>query len=78
MQTIYQYDSNNIYTGISDKIADDAGCPLGWTLSAPPQIPAGKYVYYLPPDWIIIDEYPVQFAAQTSPNATPGEAPAVI
>jgi hypothetical protein len=77
MQTIYQYDGNNIYTGVSEQIADDAGCPLGWTFSVPPPIPAGKYAYYLAPDWIIIDQYPAS-TESAAPVAAPGEAPAVI
>lgn len=78
MQTIYQYDGNNVYTGISQQIVDDAGCPLGWTFSVPPVIPEGKYAYYLPPDWIIIDQYPASAEVAAPVEVQPSEAPAVI
>lgn len=83
MQTIYQYDGENIYTGVSQEIADDAGCPLGWTFSVPPQIPDGKFAYYLPTDWVIIDERPAPPIPPTPASvsfevAQPGEAPVVI
>lgn len=58
MQKIYQFNAVNVYEGVNMEIADDAGCPLGWTFAVPPSVPDGWYAYFRGPDWIIIDRYP--------------------
>lgn len=71
MQTIYQFEENRIFTGLTNEIADDEGAPKGWTFEAPPEIPEGCFASFRGPDWVILDEYPL-------PGSTPSEAPTVI
>ena len=59
MQTIYNFDYNRIFTSITKVIEDDEGAPFGWTFEAPPVIPDGKFATFLGPEWLILDEYPV-------------------
>lgn len=73
MQTIYHIGPTNLYDGLSQEIADDAGCPPSWTLSVPPVVPEGKYAYFLGPDWIVIDQQPDPAPPTETPatNAAP-------
>jgi hypothetical protein len=59
MPTIYNIDSNRIFTGLTREIEDGEGAPVTWTFSAPPDVPAGKFAWYAFPEWVILDEYPV-------------------
>ena len=59
MQTIYNFDGNRIFIGITQEIADDAGAPTGWTFEAPPQLAEGQFASFRGPDWVVLDSYPV-------------------
>ena len=57
---IYQYNSQGIYTGRTQEIADNAGCPRSWTRAALPTIPSGKFAKFTGRVWVIIDELPAE------------------
>jgi hypothetical protein len=76
MPTIYNYDLQDVYTGITRDITPEEGAPPQWTFTPVPEIPDGKFAYFVGPDWIIIDEYPTPPAP---PEPTPpGEGPTVV
>lgn len=76
MTTIYNYDWQNVFTGLTREITPEEGAPPQWTFTPVPEIPEGKFAYFIGPNWIIIDERP---AVPTPPEPTPpGEGPTVI
>lgn len=57
---IYKIDDNLIFTGETKEILPKRGVPLGWTRTAPPEIPEGKFCRFLSGEWTIIDEMPAE------------------
>jgi hypothetical protein len=79
MITIYHYDIQNFFDGLTREIKENEGAPLSWTFTPVPAIPDGKYAYYIGPDWVIVDEKPPMKNPQESVEpAAPGEGPAVV
>lgn len=55
---IYQFDSDHIFTGETREIQPHEGAALGWTRTAPPEIPEGKLAQFSSGQWAIIAERP--------------------
>ena len=72
MQTIYQYDSSGIATGISNEIADKAGCPRGWTRLEPPATQGEQVARFNGSAWVVLAERPA--ADLTAPRAARWES----
>jgi hypothetical protein len=68
MITIYHYDIQNFFDGLTREITEEEGAPLSWTFTPVPEIPDGKFAYFVGPDWIIVAEKP------PLPNPKPPEA----
>lgn len=77
MTTIYNYDAQFVYTGITKEITPEQGAPPQWTFTPVPEIPQGKFAYFVGPEWIIIDSYPSPPPPPPEPTP-PGEGPTVI
>ncbi|CAB5170565.1 hypothetical protein UFOVP155_31 [uncultured Caudovirales phage] len=58
MITIYHYDIQNFFDGLTREITEEEGAPLSWTFTPVPETPDGKFAYFVGPDWIVIDEKP--------------------
>lgn len=76
MVTIYHYDFQNVFDGLTQEISEDQGAPISWTFTPVPPIPDGKFAYFVGPSWIIIDERPPLPPEPTPPVVN--EAPAVM
>lgn len=55
MINIYEIGAND-YLGEIRQIADNEGAPVGFTRTAPPTIPSGKYAKWQGSQWSIVDE----------------------
>jgi hypothetical protein len=76
MITIYHYDIQNYFDGLTQEITEEQGAPPSWTFTPVPPIPDGKYAYFIGPNWIIVDEKP-PLPTPPEPPVT-NEAPQVI
>lgn len=74
MQTIYRYDERRVFSGETLQIADDAGAPLGWTRTAPPELSPGEFAVFSGLDgWRVVSEEPT-FPPAPVPDAVPALA----
>lgn len=78
MQTIYHFDAANVWNGEFREISDMDGAPPGWTFNAPPDVPQGKFAYFVGPNWIIIDALPPEPVTPIQVQAGPITEPVVI
>lgn len=75
MTTIYQFDDQKIFTGQTQQIAPTEGAPFGWTRTAPPAIPEGKFAQFSGRDgWVIIDERPAPVPVPVPESVTARQA----
>jgi hypothetical protein len=58
MTTIYNFDGNRIYTGITREIDPYDGITEWWTDVPPPPLQDGQYASFLTPGWVVLDGYP--------------------
>lgn len=56
MITIYEIGAGGYWTDTSIEIADDAGCPQGWTREALPELGEGEFAVFEAPAWIVVTE----------------------
>lgn len=59
MPTIYQYDNQQVFTGVTREISTKEGCPRGWTRFAPPNTTGTEVAYFQGSSgWVILPERP--------------------
>jgi hypothetical protein len=79
MITIYHYDIQKFFDGLTREITEGQGAPMSWTFTPVPTIPDGKYAYYIGPNWVIVDEKPsITITQEIVEPAPSGEGPAVV
>lgn len=70
MQTIAEFDAQWIATGRTRQIPDGAGAPIGWTRTALPDVPAGKFARFTKGKFLIVDERPLALPAPVPISVT--------
>ncbi len=59
MSTIYELDSNSIWTGRTRELDKGEGRPRNWTATTPPDVPDGKMAQLRGHVWVVIDAVPL-------------------
>ena len=66
--TIYQFGAGGYWTGASEQIAEDEGCPQGWTREPLPELGEGKFAVFEAPAWMVTsDPFEPEQAAEPVP-----------
>lgn len=55
MITIHEIGAGGYWTGESTEIAEDAGCPQGWTRAPLPLLGDGEFAVFEAPIWAVVD-----------------------
>lgn len=74
---IHEIGAGGYWTGESIEIAEDAGCPQGWTRAPLPDLAAGEYALFEAPVWIVTETPyapPAPLAPPVPISVTPRQA----